>query len=99
MAGLRLTGPQSSLSLLLIFKREKRGEDAVIFFRGRSLTAYKWYETIEDELGSQGKFWRRTARAREEWGEEAIRIYRFLDYRLMFDSKLSFSLTYDVICF
>ena len=30
MADLRLTRPQSSLSLLLIFKREKRGADAVI---------------------------------------------------------------------
>ena len=30
MADLRLTRPQLSLSLLLIFKREKRGGDAVI---------------------------------------------------------------------
>ena len=41
MVSLRLTRTQSSLSLLLIFKREKRGGDAVIFCRDRSVTTYK----------------------------------------------------------
>ena len=49
-------------------------------------------KTTEDDSGSDGNFGGLTASAREEWGEEAIRINRFVNYRLMFDSKLSFSL-------
>ena len=40
-------------------------------------------KTTEDHSGSEGNFGCGTASAREEWGEEAIHINRFLNYRLM----------------
>ena len=52
----------------------------------------------EDESGSEGKFWRRNRQRARKWGEEAIRINRSVNYRLM-QLTQSFHLVLNMIWF